>query len=175
MSSLKLRLDDETTHIYIAVDLRLRIHFCCPECSHCGSKFDDLVTHGFSCWWSEGRYPRHVAVNGIIQGALNSAKIFSQLEPAGLSRADGQFLDRSSIIPWKSGKALVWDATCPDIYPPSHVYKAAGERGWCSGLSCRQSIWNTCTLESSHHYICVFCSRDIGCICSSCCGLHPIK
>ena len=26
-----------------------------------------------------------------------------------------------SIVPWKSGKLLVWDATCPDTFAPSYL------------------------------------------------------
>ena len=38
--------------------------------------------------------------------------------------------DGISIIPWKSGKCLLWDATIPDTFAPSHrsaVARGAGE------------------------------------------------
>ena len=99
------------------------------ECCKCGTMVDDLATHGLSCRFSEGRHPRHAAVNDIIQRALTSAKIPSRLEPSGLYRSDGKRPDGCSILPWRSGKVLVWDATCPDTYAPSHVSTAAREPG----------------------------------------------
>ena len=44
----------------------------------------------------------------------------SQLEPSGLLQSDGRCPDGISITPWKYGKCLVWDVTCPDNYAPSH-------------------------------------------------------
>ena len=41
--------------------------------------------------------------------------------PSGLSPADGRRPDGMSMVPWTSGKLLVWDATCSDTYTPSNV------------------------------------------------------
>ena len=50
VTSLGLRIDDETTHV--AVGPRLGTPICRPhECSHCGSKVDNLATYGLSCRW----------------------------------------------------------------------------------------------------------------------------
>ena len=32
-------------------------------------------------------------------------------------------------MPWKSGRVLVWDATCADTFTPSHLQLAATEAG----------------------------------------------
>ena len=58
----------------------------------------------------------HAALNSIISRALSSADVPSRLEPPGLSRSDGKQPDGVTIIPWSSGKLLVWDATCPDTF-----------------------------------------------------------
>ena len=122
-------MDDET--IRVAVGLRLGASLCHPyQCQHCGGEVDSLGTHGLSCRWSEGRFSRHAALNEIIHRSLQSANVPSHLEPAGLYRSDGRRPDGISIIPWKCGKCLLWDATTPDTYAPSHrsvAVRGAGE------------------------------------------------
>jgi len=128
ISSLGLRMDDNT--IRIAVGLRLGVPLCRPHsCQHCGAEVDSLATHGLSCRWSEGRHHRHAALNNIIHRALSSAKIPSRLEPSGLQRSDGKRPDGITVVPWKCGKLLVWDATCPDTFAPSYISSAASEAG----------------------------------------------
>ena len=100
-----------------------------PSCQHCGSETDSLGTHGLSCRYSRGRHPRHAENNGIIQRSLGSAKIPCHLEPTGLYRSDGKRPDGASIVPWRAGKVLVWDATCPDTLATSHTAVAAREAG----------------------------------------------
>ena len=72
---------------------------------------------------------RHAAINDIILHSLKSAGVPSQLEPSGLLRSDGKRPDGISIAPWKCGRCLVWDATCPDTYAPSHRVVAAQGAG----------------------------------------------
>ena len=128
ISSLGLRMDDDC--IRIAVGLRLGTTLCSPhDCCRCGNEVDHLGTHGLSCRQSEGRHHRHAAVNDIIHRALSTAKIPSRLEPSGLYRSDGKRPDGASVVPWKSGKLLVWDATCPDTFAPSYNGLASSEAG----------------------------------------------
>ena len=128
ISSLGLRMDDST--IRVAVGLRLGAPLCRPhKCHHCGAEVDCLATHGLSCRWSEGRYHRHAAINDIVHRSLTSAKIPARLEPSGLLRSNGRFPDGISLVPWKSGKLLVWDATCPDTFAPSYSSRATNEAG----------------------------------------------
>ena len=56
--------------------------------------------------------------------SLSVANIPSRLEPSGLYQADGKRPDGCSILPWRCGKVLVWDATCPDTHAPSHLSAA---------------------------------------------------
>ena len=49
------------------------------------------------------------------------------MEPSGVARSDGKRPDGISMVPWKEGKLLVWDATCRDNLAPSHLSTA--ERG----------------------------------------------
>ena len=76
-----------------------------------------FATHGLSCRKSAGRHP-------ALQDALVSAHVPSRLEPLGLYRSDG-----ASIVPWKCGQLLVWDATCTDTLAPSYSTIAAHQVG----------------------------------------------
>ena len=114
----------------MAVGLRLGTPLCQPHsCNLCGAEVDHLATHGLSCRWSTGRHSRHATLNDIIHRALATATIPSHLEPSGLYRSDGKRPDGASLVPWRRGKFLVWDATYKDIFAPSYVSYAAREAG----------------------------------------------
>ena len=128
VSSLGLRMDDNT--VRIAVGLRLGTPICGPhQCHHCSVVVDELGRHALSCRRSEGRHQRHSALNDLVKRALLSAQIPSRLEPSGLVRSDGKRPDGVTLAPWKSGRLLVWDATCPDTFAPSYRAIATQERG----------------------------------------------
>ena len=92
--------------------------------SVCGAAVDSSGTHGLSCRKSEGRIARHTAVNGIIKAALTSAEIPCRLEPQGLARDDGKRPDGVTSMPWRDGRCLMWDVTCPDTLAASYLDKA---------------------------------------------------
>ena len=58
-----------------------------------------------------------------------SARIPSRLEPSDIYRSDGRRPDGVTIVPWERGKALVWDATCPDTLASSYSVRASREAG----------------------------------------------
>ena len=88
VSSLGLHISDDSLHI--AICLRLGTPLCLPhKCTLCGMDVDRLVTHGLSCRHSQGRIPRHNAINDIIHRSLSASKIPSRLEPLYLHRSDG--------------------------------------------------------------------------------------
>ena len=72
---------------------------------------------------------RHSAFNDIIHRALAAAHVPSHLEPSSLYRSDRKRPDGVSIVPWKCGQLLVWDATCPDIFAPSYSAIAGQQVG----------------------------------------------
>ncbi len=114
----------------IAVGLRLGTPICGPhQCHHCSDVVDELGRHALSCRRSEGRHQRHSALNDLVKRALLSAHIAFRLEPSGLVRSDGKRPDGVTLAPWKSGRLLVWDSTCPIIQ--SHCNPGARKSG-CS-------------------------------------------
>ena len=128
ISSLGLRMDNNT--IRVAVGIRLGTQFCKPHiCHHYGSEVDGFGIHGLSCRWSEDRHHRHSSLNNIVFRAMSAAKVPSRLEPSSIYCSDGKRPDGMSIVPWKSGKLLVWDVTCADTFAPSYTSIASSKPG----------------------------------------------
>ena len=69
------------------------------------------------------------------------------LEPTGLYRSDGNRPDGATVVPWKGGKVLVWDATFPDTLAQSHASLAAREAGAVAEHRKRQKY---AYMEGSH-------------------------
>jgi Reverse transcriptase (RNA-dependent DNA polymerase) len=121
-SALGTRLDDSSFRI--AVALRLGAPVCAPHTCVCGQEVDTFGTHGLSCRRSAGRHSRHTAVNELIKRALASADVPARLEPSSLTRSDGKRPDGITLVPWSTGRCLVWDFTCPDSLASSHLHRA---------------------------------------------------
>ena len=68
-------------------------------------------------------------MNDVVKRSLEAAKIPSHLEPTDIYRSDGKRPDGASSVPWKGGRVLVWDATCPDTLAPSYSALATRETG----------------------------------------------
>ena len=116
--------------ITVAVGIRLGTQLCKPhKCHHCGSEVDGFGIHGLSCRWSEGRHHCHSSLNNIVFHAMSATKVPSRLEPSGIYRSDGKRPDGMSIVPWKSGKLLVWDVTCAETFAPSYTSIASSKPG----------------------------------------------
>jgi Reverse transcriptase (RNA-dependent DNA polymerase) len=122
-----LRLDNES--IRIAVGLRLGCKLCEPHKCPCGVQVDTLGSHGLSCRQSSGRSARHFQLNDCIWRALQRADIPSAKEPLGLIRTDGKHPDGLTLIPWKGGKSMTWDATVTDTVAESYLSTTAVEAG----------------------------------------------
>ena len=149
VTSLGLRMDNEV--IRIALGLRLGLPLCDPHpCTQCHQEVDRLGTHGLSCRFSRGRHSRHAVVNDVIKRSLTSLKIPSHLEPSGLYRSDGKRPDGATIIPWKRGKILVWDATCPDTLAQSHQALATRDGGAVANDAESRKHAKYSHLESTH-------------------------
>ena len=152
VSSLGLRMDNDV--IRIAMGLRLGVTLCHPHfCRLCGAKVDHLGTHGLSCRKSQGRHPRHAAINDLLKRSLASAKIPSHLEPTGISSSDGKRPDGITIVPWKSGRVLVWDATCPDTYAPSYVSLSTREAGAVADQAEQNKRQKYAHLAASYYFV----------------------
>ncbi|CAK1587163.1 unnamed protein product [Parnassius mnemosyne] len=119
----------EPDTLRIATCLRLGVPVCAPHKCPCGSDVDKLGHHGLSCQKSAGRFSRHAALNDIIRRSLATVNVPSLLEPSGIARDDGKRPDGMSLIPWKMGRVLVWDATCSDTLALSHLHGTNNRAG----------------------------------------------
>lgn len=87
---------------------------------------DAYGRHGFVCKKAPGRSICHHALNDLVARALSAADIPSWKEPQGLCRSDGKRPDGLTLLPWQSGKSLVWDVTV--VFPLADSYVASAAR-----------------------------------------------
>ena len=104
--------------------LHIHRHNFCPLLAFESREKNYLLhpsTHGLSCKRSAGRIARHHNINDLVWRALQRAGIPSTKEPSGLSRTDGKRPDGLTLIPWQSGRSLIWDVTVADTLAASHL------------------------------------------------------
>ena len=125
-ASLGLHLSPD--QVRTAVALRVGSTISSPYRCKCGAQADGRGYHALCCNCSSSRHIRHSLINAVIHRAFNAAKIGSILEPVGLSPNDALRPDGVTMTAWKSGRQLVWDATCTHRLATSydHVSSAAG-------------------------------------------------
>ena len=58
-----------------------------------------------------------------------------------------------SLVPWTSGKLLVWDATCSDTYTPSNIGVAVTGTGAVAEKSEQHNISKYSHLDSIYMFI----------------------
>ena len=58
-----------------------------------------------------------------------------------------------SIVPWKHGKSLVWDATCPDTLAPSYIALSTREAGAVAEQAEKKKRYKYAHLETSHYFL----------------------
>ena len=100
-----------------------------PHQCQCGSLVSSTGVHSFVCKKAPGRTARHHALNDLIARTLVSASIPVTKEPNDLSRSDGKRPDGLTLVPWKEGKPLPWDATVVCTVADSYVSGSAREAG----------------------------------------------
>ena len=150
VSALGLRKDV----VRVAMGLHLGATLCHTHvCQHCQALVDHQGLHGLSCCRSQGRHPHHAAINDIVKTSLTSAGAPSHLEPTTICRLDGKQPDGATVMPWKSGRVLVWDATCPDTYAPFHISLATREAGAVAAHAEHRKRLKYTELEASHQFI----------------------
>ena len=91
-------------------------------------------------------------MNDVVHRALASAKVPARLEPSGLYRVDGKRPDGITVVPWRCGKLLVWDATCPDTFAPSYISSATSEAGAVAALAEARKKSKYARLDHMHSF-----------------------
>jgi len=145
-----MRLDDEA--VRVAIGLRLGLEICAPHQCQCGAQVDAYGRHGFVCKKAPGRSIRHHALNDLVARALSAADIPSLKEPQGLCRSDGKRPDGLTLVPWQSGKSLVWDVTVVCPLADSYVASAAREASSVAELAASKKMDKYTGLAANYHF-----------------------
>ena len=127
LTSVGLKMDNNT--VRIAVGLRLGAPIVHPHQCVCGSLVTRDGRHGLSCRKSAGRHSRHNQVNDILHRAFVSCGTLATREPRGLIVSGNKRPDGATLVPWRRGRCLAWDATCPDTFAASHLQANSSSAG----------------------------------------------
>ncbi|XP_061723449.1 uncharacterized protein LOC133529685 [Cydia pomonella] len=144
-------LDNDS--LRIAVALRLGASVCESHRCRCGAMVEANGHHGLSCQRCAGRFPRHQSINEIIRRAMVSASVPCVLEPPGLSRADGKRPDGLTLIPWRRGRCLLWDATCVSTFAASHLRQTTRCAGSAAESAAKLKHTKYSALESRYDFV----------------------
>ena len=151
MTTCGLRLDDEA--VRIAVGLRLGTSICEPHACPCGAQVTADGSHGLSCGLGPGRVARHAALNDLVSRSLTRAGFPNIKEPPGLSRTDGRRPDGLTLIPWRRGRGLVWDATVIDTVAPSYLRLTSASAGAAAELASTRKNDKYGQLIATYHFV----------------------
>jgi len=119
VSSVGLKMDNATVRITAGLRLGapvVRTHSCLG-----GTTVTADGHHGLSCRRGSGRHSRHNQINDLFGCAFTSSGTLSTREPHSLCTTGGKRPDGVTLVPWKHGRCLAWDATCPDTYAQSAI------------------------------------------------------
>ena len=108
---------------------------------------------------SQGRHSHHTAINDIVHRSLVSIKVPSHLESSGLIRSDGKRPNDMSIVPWSSGKLLVWDTNCTDTFSPFNIRLAVHRMGAVTEKAEDVKMSKYLSLDSSYLFMPVAVER----------------
>src|SRR6218665_1652348 len=150
-TSCGMRLSDEA--LRVAVGLRLGANICEPRTCACSAFVSARGEHGLSCSLGFGRVARHGVINDLIHRALIKAGFPAVKEPQGLLRSDGKRPDGITLIPWKAGRSLVWDATIVDTLAPSYLRASATRAGAAAGIAEVRKIQKYSALLDTHIFV----------------------
>src|SRR6218665_1311812 len=84
--------------------------------------------------WTSGT-PRGRKRSNVAYRALSKAGFPTIKEPQGLLRSNRKRPDGITLIPWKAGKSLVWDATVIDTLAPSYLTASAAQSGAAAAIA----------------------------------------
>ena len=139
--------------VRVAAGLRLGLTLCAPHPCQCGEITDSGGHHGLVCRRSMGRAARHAAINEAIWRAFSKADIPSSREPPGLIRTDGKRPDGATLVPWKRGRYLAWDATAIHTCASSYINLTASTTGGAAEHAAERKMAKYSTLPATHEFV----------------------
>ena len=87
----------------------------------CGQVLDANNAHALACRRGAGKQIRHRILIEFVRRAFLAAVMPVLLELTDLSRKDGKRPDGVTVLPFRNGRALSWDATCVHPLAASYV------------------------------------------------------
>ena len=133
LSSVGLKMDNTT--VRIATGLRLGTPIVRPHVCVCGAIVAVDGHHGLSCQHGSDRHSRHNQLNDLLRRAFINSGTLATREPRGLRTSNGKRPDGMTQIPWRRGRCLAWDATCPDTFASCHVTAGSNKAGSAAATS----------------------------------------
>ena len=88
----------------------------------------------------------------IIARALSTASIPNTKEPQGLCWSDGKRPDGLTLVPWQSGKPLIWDVTVVCPLSDSYVALAARDPPATAEMAASNKTAKYAGLTSDYHF-----------------------
>ena len=85
--------------------------------------------------------------------ALSKADIPSSREPPGLIRTDGKRPDGATLVPWKRGRYLAWDATAIHTCASSYIHLTASTTGGAAEQAAERKLAKYSTLPATHEFV----------------------
>ena len=148
VSSLGTRLDFESFRVAIAP--RVGADVCIPNSCLLAGRMDSCGLHDLSCKYSAGCFPSHLAINDVVERALQKAGLPSVIEPPGLDRGDESRPDGITVFPLSGGRSLVWDFTCDDTFAGVHLNRSAMEAGTAANRAEERKLRKHAALAEAH-------------------------
>src|SRR6218665_572889 len=74
-------------------------------------------------------------------------------EPPGLVRSDGKRPDGLTLIPWRAGRSLVWDATVADTLAASYLANTSTTAGAAAKAAVNRKQAKYQELSNTHVFI----------------------
>lgn len=133
LSSAGLKMDNAT--VRIAAGLRLGAPVVHPHTCVCGTTVTVDGHHGLSCRHGSGRHARHNQVNDLLCRAFVNTGTLATREPHSLCTSGGKRPDGVTQVPWKRGRCLAWDVTCPNTFAQSHVHASSTLAGSAASVA----------------------------------------
>ena len=121
--------------VRIAVGLRLGAPIVRPHVCVCVKMVTIDGLHGLSCRNGSGRHSRHNQVNDLLCRAFISTGTLATREPYCFCTNDGKRPDGVTQVPWRRGRCVAWDATCPDTFAQSHVQASSIRAGSAAAVA----------------------------------------
>jgi len=135
--------------VRVAVGIRLSLKLRVPHQCRCGTQVDSFGRHSLVCKRAPRGTVRHHHLNDAIARSLASAGVPVSKEPSGLSHSYGKRPDGLTLIPWRTGRSLIWDVTVSCTTADSYLEASSCEAGAAAELAASNKVVKYAVLNSS--------------------------